>query len=161
LEKTKDRILVLIVGGFVLGLIYLTVVAPQVASTFKYKNRLYHVIEESDVSPIMWLANNTPNGSVVVAAPSVSKAITPLSGRHVVAIERTMMRSSPERYGDASHFFQPNCDCACKDVRIERYGINYVYTRKSVDCPSLPLVHSENGVNIYKVADLINQEEIT
>lgn len=146
------------IARITLLLLIFVVLDMQVDSMFKYRQRLYHVIEESDVEPIIWLSENTPDGSVIVATSQASKAITPLSGRHVVGIERTMMRSTPERRGDTNAFF--NTNCGGKKTRIDKYGIDYAYTRHTLKCPFLSLVHTQNGVKIYEVVDedLSNQK---
>jgi len=149
-KTTKDKMFTALTQVALLAIIVFIVTA-QLNTTFKYKQRLYHLIEESDVQPIRWLSENTPEDSVIVARSHTSQAITPLSQRHVVGIQRTMLRSTQERTGDANHFFQPDCDCVCKKKRIDKYNITHVYGKEKHSCPFLKKVYTKNSVKIYEV----------
>ncbi|MFC2154729.1 hypothetical protein ACFLRC_04540 [Candidatus Altiarchaeota archaeon] len=120
----------------------------QVQSTFAYKNQIYRIIEEKDISAIQWLKNNTDEDANILALPHISKTITPIGERHIIAITKTRLGTSDKRNQDATEFFQASCNR--KQEILKRYKPDYVFHQGGIDCPFLELVHRENRNFIYE-----------
>jgi len=119
----------------------------QAKSTLAYSEKLYHVIEEKDVEPLLWLKENTPEDSIVLARVQISQAVTPIAERKVVGKVRTFLRVPMERLTDAETFF--NVGCTKKKTLADKYNVSYVFGPR-ISCDFLKLVHAENGNYIYK-----------
>jgi len=133
------------------GMLVLIAVAlkNQADSTFFYSNRLYMIIGENEVGTIQWLGSNTSENSTVLAYPHVSKAITPLSGRRVLALTQTNLGSGKDEIDKANIFFQN--DCNVKAGILNELKPDYVFFKGAINCPFLEEVYESKGSRIYKV----------
>jgi hypothetical protein len=106
---------------------------------------LYHIIDEEDYSAIKWLSNYPNN--IVLAPIFMSSTIYPISKNYVVAI--TTAKLGLERYTkDPELFFNGNCNL--KTRIIEKHNVNFIFSRKRIDCENLEEVYNKNNY-IYKV----------
>ncbi len=121
----------------------------QVQAAYAYQDKLYRIIEEKDVSAIEWIGDNTPENATVLALPHLSKAITPLSGRRVIALTRTRLGASNQRNADAISFFTGDCEKK-RDI-IGKYHPDYVFHQAPLSCPFLAEAHRDAGNYIYRV----------
>ncbi|MFH0861144.1 MAG: hypothetical protein V1921_08075 [Candidatus Altiarchaeota archaeon] len=147
-NRIGDKNIGLPIKAIILAAVLLVTV-NQVESTYEYGEKLYHVIEEKDVSPILWLKDNTPENAIVMATPNIAKAITPLADRKIVGIVRTTLRSSEERSDDSWNFFTVDCDSKKNIAR--KYGVDYVFHNGPLGCDFLEEIHNEKGDYVYKV----------
>ncbi len=124
------------------------VLTVQVASTFTNAKKLYHVIEEKDVEPLLWIRENTPEAAVFMVQIQSAQAVTPIAERRIVGKVRTFLRVSQERVDDTNTFF--NVGCEKREQIARKYGVSYVFGPR-MSCDFLYLIHNSGGDYVYKV----------
>ena len=120
----------------------------QAATTFANSEKLYHVIEEKDVAPLLWIKENTPEDALIIAPAGASSAVTPISERKIVGKVRTFLRVPQARVDDSGAFFDSGCNK--KEEIARKYGVDYTFGPQ-ISCSFLQRVHSSGGNYIYKV----------
>jgi hypothetical protein len=148
----KDTILRwIMIGTFFF--VAILILDSQIESTFEFKNKLYKNIRVKDVSAIEWLKFNTPKDAKILALPHVSKAITPIAERRVVAAIKTRLGASDEINRKAVTFFNVrSCEEKKKILSATELKANYIFFKGRINCDDfLQEVHFREGNYIYKV----------
>jgi hypothetical protein len=111
---------------------------------------LYKIIDDDTYSGIKALGE-TGTRRIVLARPEISPAVYPISGDYVVAINPAHLGADKKALEDNRRFFMTDCDG--KSRVLEKYGADYVFTRRedAQDCPGLKLIYREKGSYIYEV----------
>ncbi|MFH1722871.1 MAG: hypothetical protein ABH950_09745 [Candidatus Altiarchaeota archaeon] len=145
IQDDLDRLLAKALVTVLLGLFLYS----QIQSTFEYEKMIYHIIEERDVSALKWMKENTNENATVFAMAHISKAITPIAERRVIALTHSRLGAPQERNQDSGEFYV--ADCERKKEILEKYKPDYVFHKGVITCSFLELAHSEQGNFIYKV----------
>jgi hypothetical protein len=95
-----------IVGIIIIALVLITIIPAKLDSN----NNLYHIMNEQDYNSFVWIRDNTPQNSIVLADPWKADALSPISERQVYS--RIMQGPNAvyeENNKEINDFFSNNC----------------------------------------------------
>lgn len=142
LKKTIDVILILLVFFFIYRAYF---EIPE-------NTLLYKLIDNNDYHALKFL-EKYPD-AVVLASPSISEAIYPISKKGIVA---GIFFYNPDRKDEVNDFYKKNQTCIYKSDLIDKYNITYVITKnETVNC-NWTLIYNKTGMNsstfVYEIKE--------
>jgi hypothetical protein len=115
------------------------------------------VIYDEDYKAMLWFKENYGNYNKVIAPIFMSSAVYPLTSNYVVSVVPAQLDG-----GDLEaniEFYNTNTSCNRKKEIIDSKKVDYVFSRKDIECSFLEEIYNDNFF-IYKAKDNIEVNNI-
>lgn len=120
---------------------------------------LYYPIWNEDYTAIKWLESHYGQKNAIMTTQWISLAVYPTSRNYVVSIIRAQIGGGYEK--DVDTFFDESTTCKDKMKILEKNKVDYVLSRKQINCENLKKVFAVEGNKSTDYVYVVEYENTT